>query len=336
MNRVTGMDNVSLIEQLDEAVEAIIARAPLPPLDASPDVSPDVDMTGLLGVAVELRDLPRKDFKERLMTDLIKNASMMKPAVKPIREGFHTITPYLIVHGASGLIDFVKQAFDAEELYRGTGSAGGVHAEVKIQDSMVMIGGGENLSHDPTPTALHLYVKDADAVYERALQAGAVSLHKPVDQPYGDREAGVKDQAGNHWYIATHKATGHTPEGLRALTPYLHPRGAGEMIDFLERAFGAEEQYRHQSPDGVIHHATVKIGDSVIEMGEAHGPAQPMPTTFFMYVEDVDAWYERAMAAGGISRGAPADQPYGDRVGGVADAFGNVWYMATHISDASV
>lgn len=332
------MANVSLIEQLDKAVEAVIAhaRALLPPADANSGASSDPNMAELLGVAAELRDLPRRDFKARLMTDLMRRASMMKAAVKPIREGFHTITPYLIVQGASGLIDFVKQAFDAEELYRGTGSAGGVHAEVKIQDSMLMIGGGENLSHDPTPTALHLYVKDADAVYERAIQAGAVSLHKPVDQPYGDREAGVKDQAGNHWYIATHKATGHTPEGLRAVTPYLHPRGAGELVDFLERAFGAEELYRAQSPDGVIHHATVKIGDSMIEMGEAHGPAQPMPTTFFMYVDDVDAWYERAVAAGATSRGAPANQPYGDRVGGVADAFGNLWYLATHIRDASI
>jgi uncharacterized glyoxalase superfamily protein PhnB len=290
----------------------------------------------LIAVAAELRDLPRQEFKARLMTDLMERASKIKPVVNPIREGFHTITPYLIVHGAAGLIEFVKQAFGAEELFRGTGTAGGLHAEVRIDDSMLMIGGGENLGHAPTPTALHIYVKDADAVYERALEAGAVSLHRPVDQPYGDREGGVRDISGNHWYIATHKATGHTPEGLRAVTPYLHPRGAGEMIDFVKRAFGAEEQYRVQSPDGIVHHAVVKIGDSPLEMGEAHGPAQPMPTTFFMYVDDVDAWYDRAVAAGASSRGKPTDQPYGDRVGGVADAFGNVWYLATHIRDASI
>ncbi len=197
-----------------------------------------------------------------------------------------------------------------------------------------MIGGGEILTRPSTPTGIHLYVNDADAVYERALKAGATSLHKPVDQPYGDREASVKDMVGNHWYIATHKATGHAPEGLRAVTPFLHPLGAPQLIDFLQRAFGAEEKSRAQSPDGVIHHAEVKIGDSLIEMGEAHGPWQPMPTTFFMYVDDVDAWYERAVAAGAISRGAPSDQPYGDRVGGVADPFDNLWYIATHIKDS--
>lgn len=344
------MANVTLIEQFNAAIEAILASSgassgtgsgtslpardePVQAPNESLDESSDASMVEMLAVAVELRDLPRQEFKAQLMTDLMSQASMTKPAVKPIREGFHTITPYLIVPGAAELIDFVKQAFGASELYRGTGSAGGIHAEVKIQDSMLMIGGGEALRHAATPTAIHLYVTDADTVYQRALEAGATSLHTPVDQPYGDREASVKDMAGNQWYIATHKATGHAPEGLRAVTPFLHPRGAATLIDFMERAFGAEEQSRYQSPDGVIRHASVKIGDSMIEMGEAHGPWQPMPATFFLYVDDVDAWYERAVAAGAASRSAPANQPYGDRVGGVADPFDNVWYLATRISD---
>ena len=113
------MANLSLIEQLDGAVEAIIANpdAPIPSVDAS--------VAALLRVAAELRDLPRADFKARLKADLERRASMTRAAVKPIREGFHTITPYLIVQGAAELIDFVKQAFGAEELYRGTGTAGG-------------------------------------------------------------------------------------------------------------------------------------------------------------------------------------------------------------------
>lgn len=334
------MANVTLIEQLDEAIEAILANSGAnsaagsgATLEASNE-SLDASFVEVLSVAVDLRDLPRQEFKAQLRKDLIRRASMTRAAVKPIREGFHTVTPYIIVTAATGLIDFVKQAFGAEELFRGTGSAGGIHAEVKIQDSILMIGGGEALRHAATPTALHLYVNDADAVYQRALEAGATVLHKPVDQPYGDREASVKDLAGNHWYIATHKATGHAPEGLRAVTPFLHPHNAPTLIDFMERALGGEEQSRYQSPDGIIRHATVKIGDSMIEMGEAHGPWQPMPATFFLYVDDADAWYERALAAGAISRGAPANQPYGDRVGGVADPFDNLWYFATRISDS--
>ncbi len=125
-------------------------------------------------------------------------------AVKPIREGFHTVTPYLMVREAAKLIDFVKQAFAATELFRGTGSAGGIHAEVRIGDSMVMIGGAGTWNGEPMPAAIYLYMDDVDAVYKRALQAGAASLSEPADQPYGDRIAGVKDPFGNVWYIATH------------------------------------------------------------------------------------------------------------------------------------
>ncbi len=183
------------------------------------------------------------------------------------------------------------------------------------------------------PTALHLYVNDADSVYERALQAGGRSIGEPTDQPYGDREAGVKDPSGNDWYIATHKGATHVPEGLRSVTPYLHPRGAAKLIDFLKQAFGAEEAARYEGPDGTIHHAKVRIGDAMVEMGEAHGEWQPRPMAFYLYVEDTDAWYKRALQAGATSISEPADQPYGDRNAGVKDPFDNVWYIATHIKD---
>lgn len=323
------MANARLIEQLDNAVEGMLASRG----GALPSVNESVDP--LLRIAAELRNLPSQEFKARLKSDLERRAFMTRTAVKPVREGFHTITPYLIVKEAAELIDFVKQAFGADELFRGTGSAGGIHAEVKIGDSIVMMGGGPALNRASNPTGIHLYVEDADAVYERALQAGATSMYGPVDQVYGDREAGVKDLSGNHWYIATHKATGHAPEGLRTVTPFLHPRGADRMIHFLKDAFGAEEESRAQSPDGIIHHATMKIGDSVIEMGEARGEWQPMATTVFMYVEDVDSLYRRAVAAGAVSQSVPADQPYGDRVAGVTDPFDNLWYIATHIRDVA-
>jgi PhnB protein len=126
-------------------------------------------------------------------------------AVKPIREGFHTITPYLMVQEADQLVEFVKQAFGATELLRGIGSAGGLHAEVRIGDSMVMIGGGGAWRGEPMPAAIYLYMDEVDPVYKRALQAGATSIMEPADQPYGDRLAGVKDPFSNVWYIATHK-----------------------------------------------------------------------------------------------------------------------------------
>ena len=227
----------------------------------------------------------------------------------------------------------MKQVFGGVEVFRTTGSAGGLHAEVTIGDSKLMIGGYESV--EEMPTALHLYVPDADAVYQRALEAGATSLEEPVDQFYGDREAGVKDPTGNVWWIATHKlgpAGTYIPEGLRPVTPFLHPIGARRADRVYEsRLLAAEEISRYQSPEGMIHHAMVRIGDSMIEMGEAHGDAQPMPPALYMYVENLEETYERALKAGATSLQPPTDQAYGDRTAWVKDAWGNIWYLATPI-----
>jgi PhnB protein len=254
------------------------------------------------------------------------------PEKKPVkfREGFRTVTPYLAVHEAPALIDFVKQAFGAQELGRtGPGSGGGLHAEVRIGDSIVMIGGGGAFRGTPMPAALHLYVSDADATYRRALAAGATSFYEPTDMPYGDREGGVKDAFGNSWYIATHRATGHKPEGMGSVTPTLHPRGADSLMDFLKRALAAEETECTRTPEGVVMHAQLRIGDSVVELGEARGAIEPTVSMLYLYVDDADAWYRRAIAAGAESISEPADQPYGDRVAAVRDLQGNQWYFGT-------
>lgn len=126
-------------------------------------------------------------------------------AVNAIPKGYHTMTPCLVAEGASKLIDFLKKAFEAEEIFRMARPDGGImHAEIKIGDSMVMLGDATE-QWKPITGAIYLYVNDADAVYKRALQAGATSIVEPVDQFYGDRHGGVKDPAGNIWWIATHK-----------------------------------------------------------------------------------------------------------------------------------
>ena len=125
-------------------------------------------------------------------------------AVKPIPEGFHTVTPYLITTSAGGVLDFVVRAFDAkviEKLSRDDGTVR--HATVQIGDSMVMIADGTEKSKSQ-PASLYLYVEDTDAFYRRGLEAGGTSLMEPGDQFYGDRNAGVQDLAGNSWWIATH------------------------------------------------------------------------------------------------------------------------------------
>ena len=93
-----------------------------------------------------------------------------------------------------------------------------------------MIGGYEGMTGETT-SAIHLYVEDVDAVYQRALEAGAASTQAPAEQPYGDREAGVRDSFGNFWYIATHRGPRYVPEGLATVNPYLHPRGAAALIE---------------------------------------------------------------------------------------------------------
>ena len=122
----------------------------------------------------------------------------------PIPKGFGTVTPFLTVADAAKLIDFLQQAFAAQVTFRMDAPDGSVrHAEVKIGDSMVMI--GQAPAGQEMRAMLHLYAPDTDALYHRAIAAGATSIREPADQFYGDRTGGVRDLCGNQWWIATHK-----------------------------------------------------------------------------------------------------------------------------------
>ena len=117
--------------------------------------------------------------------------------------GYSTATPYFIVSGAEQFIDFLMNVFDAEELERSTHPDGSIqHAACRIGDSIVEIGGGSNKDFPPMKLAIHLYVKDVDEVYHRALNAGARALYEPQNHDYGERSGGVEDPFGNQWYIA--------------------------------------------------------------------------------------------------------------------------------------
>jgi uncharacterized glyoxalase superfamily protein PhnB len=318
------MPERSLIDRLDDAVEAMLHR----PQSAS--VPEDREVAALWRVAADLVDLPAAAFRARLRADLQRRANMSTTAPAHLREGFRSLTPYLVVQGASRLIDFMTRAFGAEERLRVARPDGTIqHAEVRIGDSILELGDGE-----PGPAAIHLYVEDADAAYARAMAAGASSLVAPTDMPYGDREADVKDPFGNNWYIGTRIEGGPVPAGLHTVTPTLHARGTDRLIDFIRLAFGAEEVDRTVAPDGVVVHAQLKLGDSILELGEARGFVAPMAATIHYYVEDADTVYARALAAGATSLRAPENTPYGDRMAAVTDPFGNRWYVATHLGEA--
>jgi uncharacterized glyoxalase superfamily protein PhnB len=125
------------------------------------------------------------------------------------------------------------------------------------------------------------------------------------------------------------------PEGFRTVTPYLICDKAGEVIDFLKRAFGAQVTFQMLNTDGSIGHSEIRIGDSMIMLSSAREQWKALPTMIHMYVEDVDAWYAKAIEAGAESVMPVADQFYGDRSGGVKDSSGNYWWMATHVKDVS-
>jgi PhnB protein len=123
------------------------------------------------------------------------------------------------------------------------------------------------------------------------------------------------------------------PEGYHRVTPYLVVADGEGLITFLKKAFGAEELSRTVRPDGTIANAEVHVGDSMLMVAQAKEPWKPMLAGFYLYVADTDATYQAALAAGGVSTLEPADQFYGDRNAGVQDAWGNNWWIATHIED---
>lgn len=119
--------------------------------------------------------------------------------------GHHDVTPYFTLHGVPAFIEFLQKAFDAKLVGRLDKDDGTVaHAQLTIGDSMLMMGEAP-ASRKPVEMWLYVYVRDTDATYRRALEAGATSVMEPADQVYGDRNAGVRDPHGNTWWIATHK-----------------------------------------------------------------------------------------------------------------------------------
>jgi len=133
------------------------------------------------------------------------------------------------------------------------------------------------------------------------------------------------------------------PEGYHTATPYLIIKDAARAIESYKKAFGATELMRMAQPDGRIGHAEIRIGDSPIMLADefpemGHRSPQSLggsPVSILLYVEDVDALFNQAVSAGAKVQKPVQDQFYGDRIGGVTDPFGHVWYIATHKEEVS-
>jgi len=298
-------------EQFDRAVQAV--------LDGHG--GQHSEFRELLAVCARLRDLPRFQFHLSLGKALERSYSMTATTLYR-REGFKTVTPFIFVPQPDKLLDFLEMAFGAEVTHRGPAPRGGFHGEARLGQAMLMVGGGDMAVGREMRASLHYFVDDVDAAYRRAIAAGGKVMGEagePADRPYGERSAFVEDPFGNQWFIAKHLGPGGERPG--EMTPYLHPESARRLIAFLEKAFGAEALgvYEHE---GRVMHAAVRLGDSLVEMGEG---APFTPQALSLYVEDPDTMYQRALAAGATSLWEPRDQPYGERTAGVVDPFGNWW-----------
>jgi len=287
--------------------------------------------------------------KEELTAEEIERrfAAMQQPSPAPsaeepkwtlpvpyIRKGFRTLTPYLLVPGAAKLINFYKQAFGAEEIFRVArpGSDLIMHAEVRIAGSMVELADA-TAEFKPRASTNILYVSDVDAAFQRALDAGATSLSAPMDQPYGDREGTVKDPGGNSWHITTHGSGQHIVANTPAIVPMFQVHNAGKYVEFLEQAFGAREIFAAKDPQGIARHVRLRMGNSILAGGEGRGESESAPFLLHMYVPNTDEVYAAAVRAGASTIRGLEDAPYGDRTATVQDPYGNLWSIVTHIKD---
>jgi len=333
------MPDRALIEQLDQAIDGMLAGA-------KQTGSADPTLSALMEIAGTLRDLPDNGFKTRLSRELQAEFQRRPPMTRstPIESiesaaaefaTIHTITPFICVPEGAKLIEFMKHTFGAEETTRHPHGPDGFVAGVRIGDSDLLIMGGESLRGAECPAALHVYVKDCDATYQRALDAGAFTIGspgvgEPADRPYGERAAFVSDPFGNYWFIATRLGPNYVGVGLGHVTPSLLPTSAPPLIDFLKRAFGANVEGLHEEAGRMVH-AFVRIGEAMVEMSEAE-EERLRPFGFYLHTDDVDAVYHRALAAGAISILPPADQFYGDRLAIMEDPAGNRWFAAKRIA----
>ena len=141
-------------EELDRAIQAI--------LDGAAEVAIPRALEPLVAIAADLRDLPDPEFKRRLGGRMTATSASVD-----VRE----VTPYLVVENADALIDFVKNVFEANEVMRTKGGAGGTHCELQVGDTKLYVGGNMPLPHGPNLASLHVFVPDVDAAYHRAIEA---------------------------------------------------------------------------------------------------------------------------------------------------------------------
>lgn len=251
------------------------------------------------------------------------------------------VYPYLIVRDAAAAIDFYRTVFGAEEIFRLPAEKGRIgHAELKLGPMTMMLadeypelGIRSPLAYGGTGTTLHLHVDDVDTLAATAVRSGATMVRAPADYDHGERQCRVRDPFGHEWLLG-HEIAKASPaprpgNGARPnLYPALRFRDELGAMDWLERAFGFARHAVYTGDDGQLVHAELKLGSGILMMGSA--PEDKLGFSIYVYVEDLDAHYARARAAGAEIVRPLADTSYGSREYGARDLDGHLWYFGTY------
>jgi uncharacterized glyoxalase superfamily protein PhnB len=251
-------------------------------------------------------------------------------------------SPYLIVRGAAGAMNFYRTVFGADEIFRMTDADTGRigHAELRVGPMTIMLadeypelGILSPLAHGGTGTALHLHVDDVDVLAADAVQAGATMVRAPADCDHGERQCRIRDPFGHQWLLGhdlgqTLRASNGHVAARPNLFPALRFRDEHRAMDWLERAFGFARHAVYTDDAGKLLHAELKLGPGILMMGS--GPEDTLGFSIYVYVQDLDAHYARAAAAGAEIVRPLADTSYGSREFAARDLDGHVWYFGTY------
>jgi uncharacterized glyoxalase superfamily protein PhnB/catechol 2,3-dioxygenase-like lactoylglutathione lyase family enzyme len=247
-----------------------------------------------------------------------------------------------VVQDVDAAVDFYTRYLDfAVEMQPAPGFAALARGNLRLLLNAPGSGGAGHAMPDgthPEPggwNRIQIPVDDLRAVYANLRKRGARFRNQPIAGK-GGLQVLLEDPSGNPVELFERQrkhAAPPIPDGYHTVTPFIVVPVVAALIEFVERAFGAIVDRLMTSDDGVIRHATVCIGDSKLMFSSGSELYESRPSTLHLYVEDVDAMYARAIAAGAQTLQAPADQFYGDRRAGVMDPWGNQWWIATHVED---
>jgi PhnB protein len=260
----------------------------------------------------------------------------------------HEAYPYLIVHDGAAAIEFYREVFGAEELFRMQDPDGTRigHAELRLGPITIMLadeypelGIRSPMAFGGTGVTLHLHVDEVDTLAARAIRAGATMVREPADYDHGERQCRVRDPFGHEWLLGhpigktssqdrIAPSEAESASGRPDLFPTLRYRNEAAAIAWLERAFGFHRHAIVTGDDGAIVHAELRLGTGIMMLGV--GPECGEGFSVYARVDDVDAHYHRARAAGAEIVRPLHDTDYGSREYGARDLEGHTWYFGTY------